>query len=211
MTCLKACPHRSVEFNLRPPGIELWTTHVPRSYEVALLFLLLNTVFLHHLPEIQEQLGLHLNLTQFWTHFWVAVLVLNLPALIPFAGYGAIQLFSQINKKIKPRSFIELAYGYLPLVLAGNLAHYLRLLLGEAGRILPVSFATFGLSGKGLPIIVAHPAVTAFLQGTVLVIGVILSVILTQKIARQSFKLLLAQHLCIVLLAIGMWRIIVGY
>jgi transcriptional regulator with AAA-type ATPase domain/NAD-dependent dihydropyrimidine dehydrogenase PreA subunit len=211
MTCLKACPHRSVEFNLRPPGIELWTTHVPRSYEVALLFLLLNTVFLHHLPEIQEQLGFHLNLTQFWAHFWVAVLVLNLPALIPFAGYGAIQLFSQINKKIKPRSFIELAYGYLPLVLAGNLAHYLRLWLGEAGRILPVSFATFGLSGEGLPILVAHPAVTAFLQGTVLVVGVILSVILTEKIARQSFKLLLAQHLCIVLLAMGMWRIIVGY
>ena len=38
MTCLKACPHRSVEFNLRPPGIELWTTHQPRSYEVALMF-----------------------------------------------------------------------------------------------------------------------------------------------------------------------------
>jgi polyferredoxin len=32
MTCLKACPHRSVEFNLRPPGIELWTTHTPRAY-----------------------------------------------------------------------------------------------------------------------------------------------------------------------------------
>jgi polyferredoxin len=34
MTCLKACPHRSVEVNLRPPGIELWTTHNPRTYEV---------------------------------------------------------------------------------------------------------------------------------------------------------------------------------
>jgi polyferredoxin len=45
MTCLKACPHRSVTFNLRPPAIELWTTHQPRSYEVALLFLLLNAVF----------------------------------------------------------------------------------------------------------------------------------------------------------------------
>ena len=25
--CLKACPNNSVEFRLRPPGIELWTTH----------------------------------------------------------------------------------------------------------------------------------------------------------------------------------------
>lgn len=211
MTCLKACPHRSVEFNLRPPGIELWTTHVPRSYEVALLLLLLDVVFLHHLPEIQQRLGLHLDLTQFWTHFWVSVVVLSLPALIPLVGHGVMQLIYQATQKIKPRRFVELAYGYLPLVLAGNLAHYLRLLLGEAGRILPVSFATFGLSGEGLPILVAHPAVIAFLQGTALVAGVILSVILTQKIARQPFKLLLAQHLCTVLLAIGMWKIIVGY
>jgi transcriptional regulator with AAA-type ATPase domain/NAD-dependent dihydropyrimidine dehydrogenase PreA subunit len=211
MTCLKACPHRSVEFNLRPPGIELWTTHVPRSYEVALLLLLLDVIFLHRLPELQEQLGLHLDLTQFWSHFWVSVVALSLPALIPLVGYGVMRLIYQATQKIKPRRFVELAYGYLPLVLAGNLAHYLRLWLGEAGKILPVSFATFGLSGEGLPILIAHPAVIAFLQGTVLVSGVILSIVLTQKIARQSFKLLLVQHLCTVLLAIGMWKIIVGF
>ena len=33
---------------------------------------------------------------------------------------------------------MELAYGYLPLVWAANLSHYLLLFLGEAGRILPV-------------------------------------------------------------------------
>jgi hypothetical protein len=208
MTCLKACPHRSVEFNLRPPGIELWTTHVSHGYEVALLFLLLNAVFLHRLPEIQEKLGLHLDLTQFWTHLGVSIVALSLPALIPFAGYKVMRLFYQLTQKIKPRSFVELAYGYLPLVLAGNLAYYLRLWLGEAGRILPVSFATFGLSGEGLPILVAHPAVTTFLQVTVLITGVILSIVLSQKIARQPFKLLLAQHLCTILLAIGMWEVI---
>jgi transcriptional regulator with AAA-type ATPase domain/NAD-dependent dihydropyrimidine dehydrogenase PreA subunit len=210
MTCLKACPHRSVEFNLRPPGIELWTTHVPHSYEVALLFLLLNTVFLHHLSEIQNWLGLSLNSTQFWTHFLVSVAALSLPALIPLVGYGMMRIIYQIDNKIKPRSFIELAYGYLPLVLAGNLAHYLKLWMGEAGRILPVSLRTFGLSGEGLPILVAHPAAIAFLQGTALIFGVILSIILTQKIARQSFQLLLLQHLCTVLLAFGMWKVIVG-
>jgi transcriptional regulator with AAA-type ATPase domain/NAD-dependent dihydropyrimidine dehydrogenase PreA subunit len=62
MTCLKACPHRSVEFNLRPPGIELWTTHTPRAYEVALLLLLLDAVFLHRLPELWETLRLPLDL-----------------------------------------------------------------------------------------------------------------------------------------------------
>ena len=207
MTCLKACPHRSVELNLRPPGIELWTTHVPRTYEVALLMLLLGGIFLHRLPEIQSILGLNLNLTQFWPHFGVSLAALIVPVTIPFLAYGVIKLF---QGSLKPRSFLELAYGYLPLVWGGSLAHYLRLGLGEAGRIIPVSFATFGLNGEALPILVAHPAVIAFLQGTTLIASVLLSVILTQKIARQSFRLLIPQHLGTIILAVSLWAIIIA-
>jgi transcriptional regulator with AAA-type ATPase domain/NAD-dependent dihydropyrimidine dehydrogenase PreA subunit len=216
MTCLKACPHRSVEVNLRPPGIELWTTHIPRSYEVALLLLLLDGVFLHHLPELNQQLNLHLDLSQFGTHAWFSLAVLSLPALIPLIAYGGIQLTYRLIQTLnltipnpKPRSLIELAYGYLPLVLAGNLAHHLRLGLTEAGRILPVTFATFGLSGEGLPVFVAHPAVIAFLQGVTLIAGVLLSMVLTQKIASQPVRSLLMQHLGIVALGISLWAIIV--
>ena len=36
------------------------------------------------------------------------------------------------------KPFMEVAYGYLPLVWAATLSHYLLLFLGEAGRILPV-------------------------------------------------------------------------
>ncbi len=205
MTCLKACPHRSVELNLRPPGIELWTTHSPRSYEVALLLLLLGGVFLHRLPEVQGWLGLHVDLTQFWPHLVLSLAVLILPALVPLAFYKGMQLL-----QCKPRAFVELAYGYLPLVLGGNLAHFLRLGLGEAGRILPVTWATFGYSGQNLPILVAHPAVIAFLQGTTLIFGVLLTILLTQKIARQPFKLLLPQHLSAIALGAVLWVLIVG-
>ncbi|MEM8778581.1 MAG: cyclic nucleotide-binding domain-containing protein [Cyanobacteria bacterium P01_G01_bin.49] len=208
MTCLKACPHRSVEFNLRPPGIELWTTHMPRSYEVALLFLLLDAVFLHCLPQIQSQVGISWDLTQFWIHGGVAILALSLPAILPLGTHQMMRFFLQFQSTLKPRSFIELAYGYLPLVLAGNLAYYLQLGLGEAGKILPLTLATFGLSGEGLPILVAHPAVIAFLQGTVLIAGVFLSIILTQKIAKQSLKWLLFQHLSTLILGIGLWKVI---
>jgi len=216
MTCLKACPHRSVEVNLRPPGIELWTNHIPRSYEVALLLLLLGGVFLHRLPELNQQLNLNLDLSQFGTHAWFSLAVLSLPALIPLIAYGGIQLTYRLIQTLnltipnpKPRSLIELAYGYLPLVLAGNLAHHLRLGLTEAGRILPVTFATFGLNGEGLPIWVAHPAVMAFLQGVTLIAGVLLSMVLTQKIASQPVRSLLLQHLGIVALGISLWAIIV--
>jgi transcriptional regulator with AAA-type ATPase domain/NAD-dependent dihydropyrimidine dehydrogenase PreA subunit len=207
MTCLKACPHRSVEFNLRPPGIELWTTHIPRSYEVALLLLLLDAVFLHHLPEIQSLVGIELNLQDFWTHLGVSVAVLSLPAIAPFLAHTLIKLVYSATQ-IKPRRFVELTYGYLPLVLAGQIAHYLNLGLLEAGRILPLSLATFGFSGVNLPILVAHPAVITFLQGVVLIFGVLLSVVLTQKIARQPFKLLIPQHSMIVILSFVLGQIV---
>ncbi|MBE9042405.1 AAA family ATPase, partial [Oscillatoriales cyanobacterium LEGE 11467] len=96
------------------------------------------------------------------------------------------------------------------LVWGGSLAHYLNLGLGVAGRIVPVTVATFGFRGEGLPIWVAHPAVIAFLQGTTIAISVIFSIILTQKIARQSMRSLLPQHLGAIVLAIGLWSIVVG-
>ena len=211
MTCLKACPHRSVELNLRPPGIELWTTHTAHSYEVALLFLLLNVVFLHRLPEISAYLNIDLHLENFSNHALVSVIALSLPLAIPLLAQIAAQLVGKLTTKYKPRQFIELAYGYLPLVLAGNLAHYLRLGLSEGGRLLPVTMATFGLDGASLPVLVAHPAVIAFLQGSCLIFGVLLSILLTQKIARQPFKYLLPQHLATVVLGLGMWQIIIGF
>ncbi len=211
MTCLKACPHRSVEFNLRPPGIELWTTHTPRNYEVALLFLLLNVIFLHRLAEISTRLGLNLDLEQFSSHALVSVVVLSIPIILPLIAQAINILIGKWTHRYKPRKFVELAYGYLPLVLAGNLAHYLRLGLSEGGRILPVSMATFGLNGASLPVFVAHPAVIAFLQGASLIIGVMLSILLTKKIARQPFKYLLPQHFTIVVLAFAMWQVIVGF
>jgi transcriptional regulator with AAA-type ATPase domain/NAD-dependent dihydropyrimidine dehydrogenase PreA subunit len=201
MTCLKACPHRSVEFNLRPPAIELWTTHTPRTYEVALLFLLLGAVFLHHLPEINSQLQLGLDLANFWSHSFLAILALFLPIVIPLLAYALVKLTFSLFTNFKPRSFITLAYGYLPLVLMANIAHYLQLGLGEAGRILPITMATFGLQVNNLPVFVAHPAVIDFLQSTALIIGVLASIFLTGKIAKQALRLLIPQFIALVIIA----------
>ena len=211
MTCLKACPHRSVEFNLRPPGIELWTTHTPRNCEVALLFLLLNVVFLHRLPEISVRLGLDLHLEDIYSHALVSLVVLSTPIILPLLAQAINIFIGKWLPNYQPRKFRELAYGYLPLVLAGNLAHYLRLGLNEGGRILPVTMATFGMNQLSLPVLIAHPAVIAFLQGSCLIFGSLLAIVLTQKITRQPFKYLLPQHLTILIFASSMWQIIVGF
>jgi transcriptional regulator with AAA-type ATPase domain/NAD-dependent dihydropyrimidine dehydrogenase PreA subunit len=222
MTCLKACPHRSVELNLRPPGIELWTTHKATYYEVCLLFLLFGAVFLHHLPEILIRLSewapgieqnlviegeLAVSLQNFGIHTGMSVLALLIPAAIALFAH---QLIRFINPNIKSCSFVELAYGYLPLVLGVNLAHYLQLGLNEAGRIIPITVATFGYSGIGLPFTIAHPAVIAFLQGITLIISFWISVFLTQKIARQPFLSLLPQHLAAFAIGSLVWKIVVG-
>lgn len=208
MTCLKACPHRSVELNLRPPGIELWTSHTPTYAEVCLLFLLFGAVFLHRLPEIEQQLGWNLHLDNFASHAGISVLALLVPTAIGLLAHGLVRLW---NRSLKPRPFLELAYGYLPFVLGANLAHYLRLGLTEAGRVIPVTFATFGFGSANLPIAVADPAVIAFLQAVVLIGCFWVSVFLTQKIARLPLIRMLPQHLG--LLAIGslMWKVIVGW
>ncbi len=208
MTCLKACPHRSVEVNLRPPGIELWTTHQPTYAEVALLFLLFGAVLLHRLPEIAALLGWNLHLDVFAIHAGVSVLALLLPVAIALLAQGVLQL---INRPMKPRPFLELAYGYLPLVLGGSLAHYLRLGLTEAGRVIPVTLATFGYSSINAPIAIADSAVIAFLQAITLIASVWLSVILTQKIARQPLLSLLPQHLATFAIGSVFWKLIVGW
>ncbi|KAM3105574.1 sigma 54-interacting transcriptional regulator [Phormidesmis sp. 146-33] len=207
MTCLKACPHRSVELNLRPPGIELWTTHTPSYSEVSLLFLLFGAVFLHRLPEIEQQFGWNLHLSDFGIHAGVSTLALLIPGVIALSAHSLTRLLST-----KSRPFLELAYGYLPLVLGSSLAHYLRLGLTEAGQIIPVTIATFGLKTQGmtLPIAVADPAVISFLQGVTLIFSFWLSVFLTQKIARQPFKNLLPQHLAMVAIGSLLWKVIVG-
>jgi transcriptional regulator with AAA-type ATPase domain/NAD-dependent dihydropyrimidine dehydrogenase PreA subunit len=206
MTCLKACPHRSVELNLRPPGIELWTTHQPRSYEVALLLLLLGSIFLHRLPAIEAQSGLNFHLHQFWPHARVSVAVLVGAAIIPLLGHGLLRVISQGRQ----RPFVELAYGYLPLVLGGTLAHYLQMGLSEAGQILPITWATVGLNGVGLPGFSMNPATIAFLQGSVLVVALILTWIVTRKISHQAFRNLWPQHLTALGLAVYLWSLIVG-
>jgi transcriptional regulator with AAA-type ATPase domain/NAD-dependent dihydropyrimidine dehydrogenase PreA subunit len=201
MTCLKACPHRSVELNLRPPGIELWTTHKPIAPEVALLFLLFGAVFLHRLPEMSASWGL--DLENFGLHALVATLVLLSPGAIAFLFH---RLSTMIFTSRPPLRFVELAYGYLPLVLGANLAHYLRLGLTEAGQVLPVTLATFGYSGMSAPAIAAHPAVIAFLQGVTLLASALLSIALSQKIARRFW---VPQAGAIVLFTAYLWQLIV--
>ena len=209
MTCLKACPHRSVELNLRPPGIELWSTHNGTAYEVALLLLLWGAVLLHRLPHLTTRvLGNSVVLETFGEHAVASCIALFSPAILALLAHQLIKVF---KAQLTARPFSQLAYGYLPLVLLANLAHYLHLGLTEAGRLIPVTMtmvgAMVGQVGGSSMVIVAHPAVIAFLQGVCLVAGAVLSSLLTQKIARQPLVKLLPQHGTIALSTVLLWQL----
>ena len=54
-----ACPHRSVEFRLRPPAADIWNFgHEESVAELCLMFMLLGAVAVHHLPVVAAQLGM---------------------------------------------------------------------------------------------------------------------------------------------------------
>ena len=171
-----------------------------------MLLLLLGGVFLHRLPELEIALNLNFHLMEFWPHAGISVLVLAIAALIPITGHGLLRVLSPG----KHRPFLELAYGYLPLVLGVTLAHYLKMGLTEAGQILPVSWATLGYANAALPAFAAHPAVIAFLQGSTLILSLLLTWLLTQKIGRQSLKSLWPQHLTALSIVICLWQVVVG-
>lgn len=111
------------------------------------------------------------------------------------------------RKQLRP--FVELAYGYLPLVWAGTLAYYLDNALEEAGLILPVTVATFGIRvPEWLPTFVVAPVVTEFLQGSTLLFGAALSLILTRKLGARPWRQLWPQCALICAFTAELWTLI---
>ena len=108
-----------------------------------------------------------------------------------------------------PPAFLHMAYGYLPLVWGATLAHYLDALFEEAGAILPVTAATFGMDGSGLPVLLADNAVTCFLQGALLLGSAGFSLLLTRKLAQRKWSVLAPQCLAVLGLTAELYYLIV--
>ncbi len=271
MECLKACPHRSIEFRFRVPGADLWDgTHTVIGAEVALMFMLLGAVYLHDLPLLLIDLDID-SYTIFnnqLIHILASIVVMAIPGFVAWgadAGWRSLAAFSlaqvsnnnsaaassmpqlapittstspnttsmdpasaraisllqsaagsytaqQVNAPIQApiKPFVDLAYGYLPMVWAGTLAYYLRYGLTEAGRILPVTAATFGVEHvpKWVPVIEAPQEVVAFLQGSTLLFGAGAALIMTRRIAGQPWKTVVPQCGLIIGFTAALWHLI---
>lgn len=111
-----------------------------------------------------------------------------------------------------PAAFLSLSYGYLPLVWGATLAHYEAYFLGEAGTLLPAAARTVGLEAlaPSLPALVAHPAVTAFVQGGTLLASAGLAAALTRRLAGKPWASVAPQCAAIALFTAELWHLIVG-
>jgi len=183
MTCIKACPNRSGQLNLRFPATDLLENHKGFWAEVALLLLLLGGVCMHHSDTILAWLGLP-NVPVDSGHLWIGVpIALGLLGIPGVAIFGLHQISRLLDRQMP--DFVTVVYAYLPLTLAANLTHYIPAAMTEAGRILPVTARTFGFSEAGLPTLTWSMDVATFLQGVTLLSVLAFSVYPLLRITRR--------------------------
>lgn len=96
-------------------------------------------VYVHRLPDLLEQLGLQDSLLDSTPmHMALTAGLLILPGLLAW-GVDAAGRLIPVKEASRPRPFLTIAYGYMPLVWAATLAHYLDFGMTEAGQVLRVS------------------------------------------------------------------------
>jgi len=184
MTCLKACPHRSVQLNLRFPTSDLLDNHQGSWAEVALLLLLFGGVFMHHAQRILGWLGFHdipIDADHLLTSTPITLALLSIPAVLTCGTHAIARLLDP-----EQPTYLTVIYAYLPFTLAANLAHYIPAAVTEAGQILPVLARTLGFSGTGLPTLTLSADVAAFLQGVTLLFALIFSVYPLLRITQRT-------------------------
>ena len=177
LTCVQACPHRSVQLSFRPLAADLQRDMAPPLGEPALILVLAGGVCLHHWQRLLG--GLPLAPASLHEGPWLprlafAVLALALPALV-------VLLLEPLVPEERRRPTL---YGLLPLLWGLMLARFLPLGMGEAGLLLPVSLSPLpGSLAASMPAWSADAHVIGFCQSVVMVTGVVGSLVLLRRLS----------------------------
>lgn len=192
LTCVQACPHRSVQLRLRPPAADLQRDMDPPEGEVGLILVLAGGLCLHHWSKLLGALPLAPPALESgpllprlaWGTAALALpaaAVLLLRALLAWLGRGA-------SRPSRGPSRLRLGlYAGLPLLWALLLADHLPLGMAEAGRLLPVSLSPRGEElAAWLPAWSADPHVIAFCQTTALLLGLGGTLVLLRRLLQPA-------------------------
>ena len=185
LTCVQACPHRSVQLSLRPPAADLQLPlSVPRG-EPLLILILFGGLVLHWGRPALEGLPMAQQLL-------LASIELALPALVALG----------LRRWLGVELYRQGLYGLLPLLLGLLLARHLPLGMGEAGQLLPVSL------GAGWPGWSADPHVVAFCQSAAVLAGALCSWwLLRRLLSNEPNSLWVATGLSASVGCLGRWLV----
>lgn len=207
MTCLKTCPNRSAQLNLRFPASDLLDDHQGFWAEVALLLLLFGGVFMHHASTILIWLGLEMipvDANHLLTSLPIALALLSIPAGLTYVTHTIARLLDP-----EQPNYLTVIYAYLPFTLAANLAHYIPAAITEAGQVLPVLAQTVGYSDISVPTLTWSLDVAQFLQGVTLLSALIFSPYPLLRITKRSWLSNLPHLLLMVGFTIGFFQLLI--
>jgi NAD-dependent dihydropyrimidine dehydrogenase PreA subunit len=206
LTCAQACPHRSVQLALRPPAADLQREMEVPAAEPGLLLVLAGDVCLHHWQRLLGWSPLapaSLQMGPLLPRLAFASLALALPA-----GLWLLLRLGSSRMGRRPGHSWLVAYGLLPLIWALLLARHLPMGLMEAGRLLPVSAASWPELARRLPAWRADSHVVAFCQSVVMTIGAAGSLVILRRLLQPQRGRQLAWLLAVLALtAAGRWLV----
>jgi len=185
LTCVQACPHRSVQLSLRPPAADLQLAmQVPRG-EPLLILVLAGGLVLHQGRPALEDLPGTIQVA-------LATAELALPALIAWP----------LQRWLKPELWQRGLYSLLPLLLGLLLARHLPIGMTEAGLVLQVGM------GPNWPGWSADPHVVEFCQSASVLAGLLGTLVLSRRMLYgESQRLWQLSTLAIALGWGGRWLV----
>lgn len=202
--CLKSCRKDSPSVRLRIPAQELWTKKKPRFDEAFLAGSLVGIIAISGVGMLkiwkpffewfQSMIGVS---NEKITISILFITIVSIPIILLFA---ASFVSGRLSKETLRQSFSKYAYSIIPLNLAGHFAHNLDHFLGEGKSIWWTTAQLFGITissaaesseshgAEGAPAALLGSSMIQILQYILVVMGIIASIYVANKIAKKSGK-----------------------
>jgi transcriptional regulator with AAA-type ATPase domain/polyferredoxin len=146
--CIKNCPYRSVQLNLRPPAQEIWTQTKPAKGAAFFSLLLASLLIVEILPDLPQGGFFSETLTpslRFNTDMGYTVLLIGIVLLSLFlVELPRLLFYRNENSPGIGSNFIRYSFAFIPLALCGNFANHLRYVPGGAGLTVQLTRFPFG-------------------------------------------------------------------